>query len=120
MEDFAGGYPSDEEWHGYINKNDRVLLKVNEKKVWSAHYGIPKSNDVFFCCVFFRSYITHHLPLLELSALIPIVLGSNNGKLLYESLQMVKLAFFAKNLKNYRNQGGFCFSFPYKILFFVR
>jgi len=120
MEDFAGGYPSDEEWHGYINKNDRVLLKVNEKKVWSTHYGIPKSNDVFFCCVFFRSYITHHLPLLELSALIPIVLGSNNGKLLYESLQMVKLAFFAKNLKNYRNEGGFFFSFPYKILCFVR
>ncbi|XP_041001486.1 ATP-dependent 6-phosphofructokinase 5, chloroplastic-like [Juglans microcarpa x Juglans regia] len=27
-EDFAGGYPSDEEWHGYINNNDRVLLKV--------------------------------------------------------------------------------------------
>ena len=27
-EEFAGGYPSDEEWHGYINKNDRVLLKV--------------------------------------------------------------------------------------------
>jgi hypothetical protein len=35
-------------------------------------------------------------------------------------LQMVKLAFFAKNLKNYRNEGGFFFSFPYKILFFVR
>lgn len=28
IEDFAGGYPSDEEWHGYINNNDRVLLKV--------------------------------------------------------------------------------------------
>ncbi|CAK7339624.1 unnamed protein product [Dovyalis caffra] len=27
-EDFAGGYPSDEEWHGYINNKDRVLLKV--------------------------------------------------------------------------------------------
>ncbi|KAL0733639.1 hypothetical protein Bca4012_009849 [Brassica carinata] len=27
-EDFVGGYPSDEEWHGYINNNDRVLLKV--------------------------------------------------------------------------------------------
>ncbi|XP_047310646.1 ATP-dependent 6-phosphofructokinase 5, chloroplastic-like [Impatiens glandulifera] len=27
-EDFAGGYPSDEKWHGYINNNDRVLLKV--------------------------------------------------------------------------------------------
>ncbi|CAI0419910.1 unnamed protein product [Linum tenue] len=27
-EDFAGGYPSDEEWHGYINNNDRVLLKT--------------------------------------------------------------------------------------------
>ncbi|KAK8492932.1 hypothetical protein V6N13_076683 [Hibiscus sabdariffa] len=27
-EDFAEGYPSDEEWHGYINNNDRVLLKV--------------------------------------------------------------------------------------------
>ncbi|XP_073121425.1 ATP-dependent 6-phosphofructokinase 5, chloroplastic [Henckelia pumila] len=26
--DFPRGYPSDEEWHGYINKNDRVLLKV--------------------------------------------------------------------------------------------
>ncbi|TQD91383.1 hypothetical protein C1H46_023062 [Malus baccata] len=28
IEDFAGGYPSDEEWHGYINNNDRVLLKT--------------------------------------------------------------------------------------------
>ncbi|CAK9169712.1 unnamed protein product [Ilex paraguariensis] len=27
-EDFADGYPSDEKWHGYINNNDRVLLKV--------------------------------------------------------------------------------------------
>ncbi|KAF3621820.1 ATP-dependent 6-phosphofructokinase 5, chloroplastic [Capsicum annuum] len=27
-EDFAQGYPSDEEWHGYINNNDRVLLKT--------------------------------------------------------------------------------------------
>nr|VDC63533.1 unnamed protein product [Brassica rapa] len=27
-EEFVGGYPSDEEWHGYINNNDRVLLKV--------------------------------------------------------------------------------------------
>ncbi|KAI3506510.1 hypothetical protein L1887_28871 [Cichorium endivia] len=27
-EEFAQGYPSDEEWHGYINNNDRVLLKV--------------------------------------------------------------------------------------------
>ncbi|XP_024005085.1 ATP-dependent 6-phosphofructokinase 5, chloroplastic isoform X2 [Eutrema salsugineum] len=27
-EDFSGGYPSDEEWHGYINNKDRVLLKV--------------------------------------------------------------------------------------------
>ncbi|XP_021758835.1 ATP-dependent 6-phosphofructokinase 5, chloroplastic-like [Chenopodium quinoa] len=27
-EDFAGGYPSDEKWNGYINNNDRVLLKV--------------------------------------------------------------------------------------------
>ncbi|XP_022740459.1 ATP-dependent 6-phosphofructokinase 5, chloroplastic [Durio zibethinus] len=27
-EDFTEGYPSDEEWHGYINNNDRVLLKV--------------------------------------------------------------------------------------------
>lgn len=27
-EDFEGGYPSDEKWHGYINNNDRVLLKV--------------------------------------------------------------------------------------------
>lgn len=27
--DFPGNnYPSDEEWHGYINDNDRVLLKV--------------------------------------------------------------------------------------------
>lgn len=26
--DFSGGYPSDEEWHGYINNKDRVLLKV--------------------------------------------------------------------------------------------
>ncbi|XP_009599322.1 ATP-dependent 6-phosphofructokinase 5, chloroplastic [Nicotiana tomentosiformis] len=27
-EEFAEGYPSDEKWHGYINNNDRVLLKV--------------------------------------------------------------------------------------------
>ncbi|OVA01809.1 Phosphofructokinase domain [Macleaya cordata] len=27
-EDFADGYPSDEKWNGYINNNDRVLLKV--------------------------------------------------------------------------------------------
>ncbi|KAM0012706.1 putative 6-phosphofructokinase [Helianthus debilis subsp. tardiflorus] len=27
-EDFAQGYPSDEEWQGYINNDDRVLLKV--------------------------------------------------------------------------------------------
>lgn len=26
--DFPKGYPSDEEWHGYVNNNDRVLLKV--------------------------------------------------------------------------------------------
>lgn len=26
--DFPGHYSSDEEWHGYINNNDRVLLKV--------------------------------------------------------------------------------------------
>lgn len=26
--EFAQGYPSDEEWHGYINNNDRVLLKT--------------------------------------------------------------------------------------------
>ncbi|KAL6582983.1 ATP-dependent 6-phosphofructokinase 5, chloroplastic [Orobanche minor] len=25
--EFVEGYPSDEEWHGYINNNDRVLLK---------------------------------------------------------------------------------------------
>ncbi|KAJ6732744.1 hypothetical protein OIU74_004649 [Salix koriyanagi] len=36
MEDFAGGYPSDEEWHGYINNSDRVLLKV-------IHYSSPTS-----------------------------------------------------------------------------
>nr|KJB18251.1 hypothetical protein B456_003G042800 [Gossypium raimondii] len=35
-EDFAEGYPSDEEWHGYINNNDRVLLKV-------IHYSSPTS-----------------------------------------------------------------------------
>ncbi|XVF17330.1 hypothetical protein REPUB_Repub10bG0111500 [Reevesia pubescens] len=34
-EDFAEGYPSDE-WHGYINNNDRVLLKV-------IHYSSPTS-----------------------------------------------------------------------------
>ncbi|KAM7523792.1 hypothetical protein LguiA_013694 [Lonicera macranthoides] len=27
-EDFAQGYPSDEQWNGYINNDDRVLLKV--------------------------------------------------------------------------------------------
>lgn len=26
--DFPGSYPLDEEWNGYINDNDRVLLKV--------------------------------------------------------------------------------------------
>ncbi|WVZ11909.1 hypothetical protein V8G54_016439 [Vigna mungo] len=26
--DFPGNYPLDEDWHGYINDNDRVLLKV--------------------------------------------------------------------------------------------
>lgn len=32
---FAGGYPSDEEWHGYINNNDRVLLKVySQSLLW--------------------------------------------------------------------------------------
>ncbi|KAB1214532.1 6-phosphofructokinase 5, chloroplastic [Morella rubra] len=35
-EEFAGGYPSDEEWHGYINNKDRVLLKV-------IHYSSPTS-----------------------------------------------------------------------------
>ncbi|KAL2907194.1 ATP-dependent 6-phosphofructokinase 5 chloroplastic [Bienertia sinuspersici] len=40
--DFAGsydstsGYPSDEKWDGYINNNDRVLLKV-------IHYSSPSS-----------------------------------------------------------------------------
>ncbi|PIN02948.1 6-phosphofructokinase [Handroanthus impetiginosus] len=34
--DFAEGYPSDEEWNGYINNNDRVLLKV-------IRYSSPKS-----------------------------------------------------------------------------
>ncbi|CAL9245446.1 unnamed protein product [Arabidopsis halleri] len=28
--DFPGGYPSDEEWHGYINNKDRVLLKLRQ------------------------------------------------------------------------------------------
>lgn len=27
-EDFAEGYPSDDKWNGYINNDDRVLLKV--------------------------------------------------------------------------------------------
>ncbi|KAI8536384.1 hypothetical protein RHMOL_Rhmol10G0252900 [Rhododendron molle] len=27
-EEFADGYPSDETWHGYVNNNDRVLLKT--------------------------------------------------------------------------------------------
>ncbi|XVF15277.1 hypothetical protein REPUB_Repub09cG0137200 [Reevesia pubescens] len=35
-EEFAEGYPSDEEWHGYINNNDRVLLKT-------IHYSSPTS-----------------------------------------------------------------------------
>ncbi|XP_027077584.1 ATP-dependent 6-phosphofructokinase 5, chloroplastic [Coffea eugenioides] len=35
-EEFAGGYPSDEAWHGYINNNDRVLLKV-------IHFSSPTS-----------------------------------------------------------------------------
>ncbi|KAK6154185.1 hypothetical protein DH2020_013824 [Rehmannia glutinosa] len=34
--DFAEGYPSDDEWHGYINNNDRVLLKV-------IHFSSPTS-----------------------------------------------------------------------------
>lgn len=32
--DFPGNYPSDEEWHGYINNNDRVLLKVYFVHLW--------------------------------------------------------------------------------------
>ncbi|KAI3902735.1 hypothetical protein MKW92_051608 [Papaver armeniacum] len=36
IEDFADGYPSDEKWNGYINNNDRVLLKV-------IHYSSPTS-----------------------------------------------------------------------------
>ncbi|KAF4350418.1 hypothetical protein F8388_004666 [Cannabis sativa] len=35
-EEFRGGYPSDEEWHGYINNNDRVLLKT-------IYYSSPTS-----------------------------------------------------------------------------
>ncbi|KAL5753356.1 hypothetical protein ACOSP7_023533 [Xanthoceras sorbifolium] len=35
-EEFADGYPSDENWHGYINNSDRVLLKV-------IHYSSPTS-----------------------------------------------------------------------------
>ncbi|KAJ4964299.1 hypothetical protein NE237_024238 [Protea cynaroides] len=35
-EDFADGYPSDEKWHGYINNNDKVLLKT-------IHYSSPTS-----------------------------------------------------------------------------
>ena len=27
--EIPGKYPLDEEWHGYINDNDRVLLKVH-------------------------------------------------------------------------------------------
>ncbi|KAH6808125.1 phosphofructokinase 5 [Perilla frutescens var. frutescens] len=34
--DFLESYPSDEEWHGYVNTNDRVLLKV-------IHYSSPTS-----------------------------------------------------------------------------
>ncbi|KAI4328148.1 hypothetical protein L6164_020529 [Bauhinia variegata] len=34
--DFPGNYPSDEEWHGYINNNDRVLLKT-------IYYSSPTS-----------------------------------------------------------------------------
>ncbi|KAL2246646.1 ATP-dependent 6-phosphofructokinase 5, chloroplastic [Sesamum indicum] len=34
--DFTNGYPTDEEWHGYINNNDRVLLKV-------IHFSSPTS-----------------------------------------------------------------------------
>ncbi|XP_068641121.1 ATP-dependent 6-phosphofructokinase 5, chloroplastic [Aristolochia californica] len=35
-EDFANGYPSDERWNGYVNKYDRVLLKV-------IHFSSPTS-----------------------------------------------------------------------------
>ncbi|XP_077212915.1 phosphofructokinase 5 isoform X2 [Tasmannia lanceolata] len=35
-EDFADGYPSDERWNGYVNNNDRVLLKV-------IHFSSPTS-----------------------------------------------------------------------------
>lgn len=34
--DFPGNYPSCEEWHGYINDNDRVLLKT-------IYYSSPTS-----------------------------------------------------------------------------
>ncbi|BAT99470.1 hypothetical protein LR48_Vigan03g314800 [Vigna angularis] len=34
--DFPGNYPLDEDWHGYINDNDRVLLKT-------IHYSSPTS-----------------------------------------------------------------------------
>ncbi|GJU01633.1 concanavalin A-like lectin/glucanase [Tanacetum coccineum] len=32
--EFAQGYPFDEEWHGYINNNDRVLLKMDTLYVY--------------------------------------------------------------------------------------
>ncbi|GMP25922.1 hypothetical protein CsSME_00002571 [Camellia sinensis var. sinensis] len=41
-EDFADGYPSDEKWHGYINNNDRVLLKV-----WYTNF-LPIFSDIMF------------------------------------------------------------------------
>ncbi|CAM8891105.1 unnamed protein product [Rhodiola kirilowii] len=36
LEEFNGVYPSDEKWNGYVNNNDRVLLKV-------IHYSSPTS-----------------------------------------------------------------------------
>ncbi|KAL6222857.1 hypothetical protein ACLB2K_006247 [Fragaria x ananassa] len=51
IEDFAGGYPSDEEWHGYINNNDRVLLKEacdeNELKFCRVHRAGPREKIYF-------------------------------------------------------------------------
>ncbi|KAD1300133.1 hypothetical protein E3N88_43037 [Mikania micrantha] len=38
-EEFAQGYPSDEEWHGYVNNNDRVLLKLLHGHLGVIVYG---------------------------------------------------------------------------------
>ncbi|CAH9094975.1 unnamed protein product [Cuscuta epithymum] len=50
---FAQGYPSDEEWHGYVNNNDRVLLKT-------IYYSSPTSAGaecIDPCCTWVEQWV---------------------------------------------------------------